>query len=270
MPYLVFFMLLLNSGVFGAPLSPEDMDNVNRLNTIMTANASDYWILHQDLVCATMLDLELSFSIGEEHEDFITNRFVDRYVNVAGHHGLIRHRRAVTHTHTLEPVHSILVFKGRLYDRMPRYERIYETIPHHARECIPTILDNQPKGQSQCLREHADLFTEVYNDLYGSYGLFTNNCHYFTNRLAAFLTVHQCGKRGIPAGHCETDECNLLIQKFREKSCHLTAESNNDQTELSECLALAARQPVKRIRTRRPRLNRIPPNANVRLLGRLG
>lgn len=202
-------------------------DAVEDINRVVTGRGlQHYWILHEPLICATLWDLEM-LGVGSEYVANVALRHTDRVNNLIEPHGLLgRRKRDTEHTPPLSVVHSILVFKGRWYDRMPTEERIYNVIPNHVKACSATILNDEPQGNSTCMSEHADLFTSAYRELYGTYTLTGNNCHYFTNRLASFLTEYQCGKYGLPSGHCTDDQdtytCKELATKLRERLCHIT------------------------------------------------
>ena len=178
---------------------------------VMNSTSNNIWILQQDSSCANALDLGLTLNEDENYYQYLLRRQSDRDAN---HLNSALIPRRVSRIR--DPFHNILVFKRHMFDSMPSADRIYTTIPNHIRECVPNIIG--PIGTSDCLSEHAYMFTQSYNELYGPV-----TTHNFTDRLTEFLTTYNCGRTGIPSGFCTTEECNNKIRSFRESLCAVTA-----------------------------------------------
>lgn len=203
---VILFLLAL--GVYTSNCSPVPGTTTS---DVMNSTSNDIWLLQQDSGCARALDLGLTLNEDENYYHYLMRRQADRDANHLD--TALMPRRVISRR---EPFHNIIVFKRHMFDSMPSSDRIYTTIPHHIRECVPNIIG--PIGTSDCLSEHAYMFTYTYNELYGP--VHADN---FTDRLTEFLTTYNCGRTGIPSGFCTSEECNNRVRSLRESLCAVTA-----------------------------------------------
>ena len=138
-----------------------------------------YWIVKQELMCATMFDNSGSL---QRAQDAVYQ---------------VRRKRSLP-INTLNPVHSLIYFNQTFYDRMPGGERIFRrVVPNQIKHCMIT---SRRIGESRCTDQQVRRFVTNYSGMYGTYNLFTNNCHYFSNRLHEYLSTKRCGALGLPGG----------------------------------------------------------------------
>ncbi|XP_019643505.1 PREDICTED: uncharacterized protein LOC109484604 [Branchiostoma belcheri] len=97
-----------------------------------------------------------------------------------------RRRRGVDTVFQWSPSHRVLLFRGEVFEwGVGAKMRWWEGLRCPS-DCA-VKWKRSPAGYSTCTRAQAELFSRQYKSCYGSYRLFTNNCHYFVNRLMKYL-----------------------------------------------------------------------------------
>ncbi|XP_035685006.1 uncharacterized protein LOC118421667 [Branchiostoma floridae] len=97
-----------------------------------------------------------------------------------------RRRRGVRPVFQWSPVHRVLLFRGEVFEwGVGSKKESWEGLRCPS-DCAVTWRKSAA-GYSTCTREQAEFFAREYKSRYGSYRLFTNNCHFFVNRLMRYL-----------------------------------------------------------------------------------
>ncbi|XP_078685912.1 uncharacterized protein LOC144918761 [Branchiostoma floridae x Branchiostoma belcheri] len=103
---------------------------------------------------------------------------------------LSRRRRGVDTVWQWSLSHRVLLFRGEVFEWGVGASRWADKVAWEGRRCpsdCAVTWTKSPAGYSSCTRAKAELFTRQYKSRYGSYNLYTNNCHYFVNRLMKYL-----------------------------------------------------------------------------------
>ncbi|XP_035684837.1 uncharacterized protein LOC118421596 [Branchiostoma floridae] len=103
---------------------------------------------------------------------------------------LFRRRRDVNEVCTLCTVHRVLLFRGEVFEwgvGADDWENKVAWEGHRCPSDCQILWAGYVAGYSTCTREQAEQFTRDFKARYGTYNLFTNNCHHFVNRLMNYL-----------------------------------------------------------------------------------
>ncbi|CAH1271867.1 Hypp4724 [Branchiostoma lanceolatum] len=103
---------------------------------------------------------------------------------------LFRRRRDVSEVCTLCTVHRVLLFRGEVFEWGVGADDWESKVAWEGHRCpsdCQILWANHVAGYSTCTREQAEQFTRDFKARYGTYNLFTNNCHHFVNRLMNYL-----------------------------------------------------------------------------------
>ncbi|XP_035685003.1 uncharacterized protein LOC118421666 [Branchiostoma floridae] len=97
-----------------------------------------------------------------------------------------RRRRAVSEVFQWSIVHRVLLFRGEVFEWGVGSKRESWEGRRCPSDCVVSWTKSAA-GYSTCTREQAEFFAREYKSRYGSYDLFSNNCHIFVNRLMRYL-----------------------------------------------------------------------------------
>lgn len=89
---------------------------------------------------------------------------------------------------TLKPKHSLLMFRGKMFEWGFGTPKTYRMDRNPAQCSISWEFVS--KGMSKCRLDQIEQWTQNYPNLHGGYQVTTNNCHYFVNRLMEHLKTN--------------------------------------------------------------------------------